>query len=387
MKTEIKHRKYIDKREKLENVIPLETPFSIYIEPTDKCNFKCKFCPTGNIELMKNTEGRNYGNMSITLFKKIVDDISYFKNKIKILHLYQHGEPLLNKDFEKMVECAKKINKFNIISTTTNAYLLTEDRSIGIIDAGLDRIHISIEAMSSSGYFDLTKTKIDFDKLVKNIDFFYKNRKQCKVFIKIFNNNLLENEAKKFFDIFGNISDYIFIENIVSHWGEFDVSSDVNPNTNISHIGEKIVKKKVCPLPFYSIGINSNGTVSPCCGDWARKIIIGNVNNENIIDIWNSEKLKKLQLLFLTGNRNKHIFCSSCQMPEYGVSDNIDDYSEEILYRITRPDQTRPDQTRPDQTRPDQTRPNIIICSDYIYLYNNTKYKKTQPMLQYNIAA
>ncbi|MCZ9874328.1 ATP-grasp fold amidoligase family protein [Brachyspira hyodysenteriae] len=47
----------------------------------------------------------------------------------------------------------------------------------------------------------------------------------------------------------------------------------------------------------------------------------------------------------------------------------------------------RPDQTRPDQTRPDQTRPNIYICSDYILLYNNTKYKKLQPMLQYPIAA
>ena len=43
------------------------------------------------------------------------------------------------------------------------------------------------------------------------------------------------------------------------------------------------------------------------------------------------------------------------------------------------------DQTRPDQTRPDQTRPNI--CNDYIYIYNNSKYKKLQPMLQDKIAA
>ena len=42
--------------------------------------------------------------------------------------------------------------------------------------------------------------------------------------------------------------------------------------------------------------------------------------------------------------------------------------------------------TRPDQTRPDQTRPEII-CSDYIYFYNNSKYRKLQPMLQFQIAA
>ena len=49
-----------------------------------------------------------------------------------------------------------------------------------------------------------------------------------------------------------------------------------------------------------------------------------------------------------------------------------------------RPDQTRPDQTRPDQTRPDQTR---IICSGYIYIYNNLKFQKLQPTLQYKFAA
>ena len=42
-------------------------------------------------------------------------------------------------------------------------------------------------------------------------------------------------------------------------------------------------------------------------------------------------------------------------------------------------------QTRPDQTRPDQTR--INICIDYIYIYNNSKYQKLQPMLQFKIAA
>ncbi|WP_304354615.1 glycosyltransferase [Brachyspira innocens] len=48
---------------------------------------------------------------------------------------------------------------------------------------------------------------------------------------------------------------------------------------------------------------------------------------------------------------------------------------------------TRPDQTRPDQTRPDQTRPNYSICINYICFYNNSKYKKIQPMLQHKIAA
>ena len=34
--------------------------------------------------------------------------------------------------------------------------------------------------------------------------------------------------------------------------------------------------------------------------------------------------------------------------------------------------------------RPDQTR---IICSGYIYIYNNLKFQKLQPTLQYKFAA
>ncbi|MCZ9957417.1 hypothetical protein [Brachyspira hyodysenteriae] len=70
MKAKIKPRIDLENRTKLETVIPLETPFIIFIDPSDKCNFKCKFCPTGNIELMQNTSGRNFGSMDFNLYKK-----------------------------------------------------------------------------------------------------------------------------------------------------------------------------------------------------------------------------------------------------------------------------------------------------------------------------
>ncbi|MEI0526639.1 glycosyltransferase family 2 protein [Brachyspira murdochii] len=66
-----------------------------------------------------------------------------------------------------------------------------------------------------------------------------------------------------------------------------------------------------------------------------------------------------------------------------GFSSNLKLLKEifNLAYSKTRPDQTRPDQTRPDQTR-------INIYSDCICFYNNSKYKKLQPMLQqYKIAA
>ncbi len=333
MKAVNKPKRDLNKREKLEDVIPLDTPFSLFIEPSDKCNFRCKFCPTSNINLMKNTEGRNYGNMDFDLYKKIIDDLSGFKNKIKLLHLYKDGEPLLNPNIHKMIEYAKKSNCINIVSTTTNAYLLDESISLNIIESGLDRIHISIEGISEQQYLDISNVKIDFDRLIKNIEFFYKNKKQCQIFIKIFENNLTENDKNKFYKIFGNISDYIFIESIVPQWSDFEIM-DINITTDKSYIGEKLEYRNVCSMAFYTLAVNSNGSVSPCCADWARKVIVGDVNNEKITDIWNGKKLRDLQILFLEGKRKEHPFCSSCGLPVYNITDNLDNHNKKLLERI-----------------------------------------------------
>ncbi len=58
------------KRQALEDIVPLPMPFLLFLEPTNQCNFKCKFCPTGNPDLLKEV-GRKATSMSMELLKKI----------------------------------------------------------------------------------------------------------------------------------------------------------------------------------------------------------------------------------------------------------------------------------------------------------------------------
>ena len=43
----------IHKLEKLENILPLNAPLVIMLEPTNRCTFKCAFCPTGDLNLLQ----------------------------------------------------------------------------------------------------------------------------------------------------------------------------------------------------------------------------------------------------------------------------------------------------------------------------------------------
>lgn len=332
MKAEIKPRIELENRTKLETVIPLSTPFVIFVDPADSCNFKCSFCPTGDTELMKKV-GRPFKVMNFELYKKIIDDICEFDKPIKVLRLYKDGEPLLNKKLPEMIKYAKDKGCAQKIDTTTNASLLTHETSLKLIEAGLDRINISIEGVNKEQYKSFSKVDIDFEKLVENIKFFYENKKQCEVLVKINGDTLSENEKQLFLDTFGNHCDKIFIEHIMSCWPEFDIK-EVKVNNEFGIYGQEIKEVSVCPYPFYSFSINSDGSASTCFLDWSRKLIIGDAKNQSVKSIWFGDEMKKYRIMFLEGRRKEHSVCKDCGQLTHGMPDNIDDYKEQLLKKM-----------------------------------------------------
>ena len=120
MKAVIKPRIDLEHRTRLETVIPLRTPFIINIDPCDTCNFQCKFCPTGDRELVRRTKGRGHGSMELGLYKKLIDDICTFEDKVKVIRLYKDGEPLLNPNFAEMVRYAKDSGCCDRVDTTAS---------------------------------------------------------------------------------------------------------------------------------------------------------------------------------------------------------------------------------------------------------------------------
>jgi radical SAM protein with 4Fe4S-binding SPASM domain len=321
----------LQNRTKLETVLPLETPFVIFIDPSDACNFKCSFCPTGDPTLMKDV-GRPLRQMEWELYTKIIDQISGFKEKVRVIRLYKDGEPLLNKRFADMVRYAKLSGCCERVDTTTNASLLTEEKSNAIIEAGLDRINISIEGMTAKQYFDFSGYRIkSLNEIVSNVKNFYRNsRHKCETIVKINGDSLTEDQKKEFIDTFGPIADGIWIESVMSCWPEFELRDGVTVNQDRGIYGQKIEDQEICPYPFYSISVNSDGQVSLCFIDWAKKLIIGNLNKDNIVDVWFGEKLKEFRLMFLNKSRKTNPTCANCGQLSHGCIDNIDNFAENL---------------------------------------------------------
>lgn len=334
MKAKIKPRINLENRTKLEKVIPLSVPFVIFIDPSDVCNFQCKFCPTADRKLIKTIPGRNH-IMDFELYKKIIDDICKFENPVKVLHLYKDGEPLLNPKFPEMVRYAKEKKCAEKVDTTTNASLLTPEKSRAILDAGIDRINISIEGVNSGQYLEFSKYKVDFDELVKNISYFCENKKNCEVYVKICADTISESDKKKFYKIFGNIADFVYEEHVMPCWSNYELK-DIKVNKKVGIYGQKIEEVQVCPYVFYSLSINSDGSASACFVDWAHKLIVGDAKKESVKEIWNGKKLLEYQKMFLKKERKHHPICGVCGQLSYGMPDNVDAYADMLLKKINK---------------------------------------------------
>lgn len=333
MKAEIAPRIDLKNRTKLEEVIPLDTPFVVFVDPSDACNFKCKFCPTGDRNLMKSVS-RPLTRMNFELFKKIADDMTKFPNKVKVLRLYKDGEPLINKELEKMVKYAKEIGASDRIDTTTNASLLTKERGRALVEAGLDRINISIYGVSTENYKSFSDAKVEFSTILENVKSFYEVRENCEMVVKVNGDTLTQEEKETFLREFGDSTDKIFIEHTMACWPNFELRGGVEVNNEVGIYGQEISEVDACPYPFYSFSINSDGLVSVCFLDWGRKLTVGDVKTQTVQEIWSGKPMRSYRKMFLEGGRKNHPTCGGCGQMTHGQPDNIDAHKEVILKKL-----------------------------------------------------
>lgn len=333
MKAAVKPRINLDGRTALETVIPLATPFVVFVDPASSCNFACNFCPTGHRDF-EGIAGRYNGLMSAQVFETIISGLHDFDEPIKVLRLYKDGEPFLNKRLAWMIRHAKASGRVDFIDTTTNGSLITPERMGPVLEAGLDKINISVDGMTAETYQRVTGARFDFARFVENVKWLYANRGDCEVVVKTIGDILTVAERDEFFDTFGDYCDRISIENLAPCWPEFDTEKHTGAKIERGIYQQDVTSTDVCPYIFYGMSVNADGQVSSCFLDWGRKLIIGDVRTESMRAIWNSDRMNALRLMHLEGKRRGHPVCGSCGQLTHCLPDNIDAHRVDLLHKF-----------------------------------------------------
>jgi radical SAM protein with 4Fe4S-binding SPASM domain len=274
--------------------------------------------------------------MDIDFFKMVIEQIKEFPNKLKLLNFAWLGEPLLHPNIAEMVKIAKSADIADRVEIVSNASMLTPSLSDALIEAGLDRIRISLQGLSEYDYYEISKYRINFDELVRNIKYFYEKSQNMgghsKVYIKIMDSMLKnEHDEEIFQNLFSGICDTINIETLVPLVGENDISN-LKQNFEKDYWNNTVKETIVCSQPFYLMVVTPEGEVLPCC-EIGTQMNLGKISKDNtIVNIWNGERMDNIRKMMINNERCKHPICGKCNVVKYQTSneDNLDNYIDEL---------------------------------------------------------
>jgi len=277
------YRKAFEAASRLE----LETDFPLYImiEQSYNCNLKCKGCVLAYGDIVKKYSPNKV--MNEELFDKILAEAQ--ENALCSVSMHSVSEPLLVKNLPERVAKAKDAGIMDII-LSTNGLLLTKEKAKALIDSGITHFLFSIDAATEETYakirepggFEKVKTAIGYVREVKGDSATPITRASFVI------NALNEHEKDLFVTTFKDLVDYIDIQ-------PFDIVEGRSEELIPSNCTRLEPEDVACNLPFTRVIVRANGDVLPCCGWYSNEMVMGNIYDSTIKDIWNSDNMKKLR--------------------------------------------------------------------------------------------
>ena len=240
----------------------LPLPTEIEISESGTCNRTCSFCPRS----AKDFEDK----------KEFISNVLYEKLCLELQELNYKGtirfsgfvEPLLDKNIYNLLKMGREYLADSNIEMVTNGDPLNLKRLKKLFDNGLNRILIS----AYDGKEDADK----LEDLCKDADL---SSEQYIVRHRYYS------EEQDFGITLSNRSG--LMEN-----AEFKIESLKEP------------LKNPCFIPSYTFFLDYQGDVLMCPHDWGKKVILGNLNKEKLIDIWFSNRSMKIRKMLNSSNRN-----------------------------------------------------------------------------------
>ncbi len=345
------------------------TPQEARIQLTTKCNLRCKHCFQWNKDGYYSGSFLNYLELPFNILENLINHLS---DTNPLIYLWG-GEPLLYSEWDSLASLVRD-RKLKTVISTNGLFIKQKLETLNIISDNLE-IVISLDGLKEqhdslrgNGTFDNTIDSLEcLCRHKQNKDFRGKLTINCSIhnelvpklhefvkFCKRFDINKLilgfpwyinkntciemDRYYKKHFTWIGNkLSTYSWhsfkyhidfslltlLENEIRKIKETDcsfiirfhpsITSDLN---SILH-GEVKDKSYGCIAPSCRIVVWANGDVS-FCGDFPE-FSIDNLQNKNIISIWNSRKFEKLRKVFNT-NPKPLSLCQRCRFNNNNLS-------------------------------------------------------------------
>lgn len=264
----------------------------IYIEITNICNLSCSFC---------SKEKRVKETISLEKMEKLLKKINDYTDYV---YLHVKGEPLLHPGLDKVLNLCEKYHKK--VNITTNGILLKEKKEI-LKNPVVRQINLSLhsENRKESYLEDIFETVEELKNKIIVYRFWTMdedglNEKSTKIVNKIIDNYHLSPEIveKVKTDNHIKIKENLYVDKAE----EF-----IWPNLENDYYEEE----GYCYALKDQLAILVDGTVVPCCLDSDSIISLGNIYQNTLEEIINSNRFQTMKIGFSNHKKIEEL-CKHC---------------------------------------------------------------------------
>lgn len=244
----------------------------VRIENTNKCNAGCIICPREKLT-------RPLATMCNGFFTSLVDQS--VELGARTISVFGYGEPCIDKELPYKIGYCSDNGLDTFI--TTNGSLLDYDFGSELLDAGLKNIRFSFHAITPLHHEHVHK--LQWLKVYRNFGNFVELNKlrgrPCKIHISCI--PMHGETVEEIRTTWERFCDYLEI------WRPHNWGGGRNYRTVFG-------KKKTCGRPFNGpVQIQVDGTVIPCCFLTNSELVLGDTNDDTILNILNNSAYRRLR--------------------------------------------------------------------------------------------
>jgi radical SAM protein with 4Fe4S-binding SPASM domain len=286
-------------------------PTEVGLELTNRCNFKCAFCPQSDPEHFNRVPA---SAVSPEQARILITKLREGGLDTGIIHWTLDGEPFMNKQFDQVVKVAVELG-FHTHHFATNGFFVTPERLRSFPKEG-QQYFLTPDFCADEKFFETHRGtpgswRVVLDNLRAVLDdpglahFSFKMTD-----ISAYTITDPDERAKRLQDLRA-----LFPKSnrITFHQRVFHNAAGLVDNGSDQAGSE--AKYNLCPYPWFSFIIGSNGDVVACCRDLEHQTVLGNLFQQEFDEIWNGEKYRALRRDLVAKDPGKQAACANCDMP------------------------------------------------------------------------
>lgn len=277
----------------------LAFPARVSVEVTNRCNQTCRLCPRAGFT-------RPVGSMHRDRFGRIVAEIAAHRT---VLWMHFLGEPLLHPELLDLVADAVSAGVASV-GFSTNATLLRPALDDRLLEVGLDRLDVSLDAADPATY-QLMRGADHFERATSNLERFLRRRLErgrTRPVVSLQFMQVPEVAAE--------------LPAVIERWRPLLAPTDFIKTIEPAPFGGVVAdgsrspegaERVPCPWLFGSLMVLQDGTVTTCGADWDARDPVGHVDEASLAEIWQGPEMERRRTAHLRGRWSEVELCGSCE--------------------------------------------------------------------------